>query len=94
MVQTGTLADSALRVDNRDEDARVGHIRLGRLPKSKLWEEVVAMLDRQPEDIPGIAAAVLDASAVALELGTTIASASRAFLVLLELAQASGLGAR
>jgi len=70
----------------------VGHIRLGRLPKSKLWREVVALLDRQPEDIAGIAAAVLDASADALERGTTIASASRAFLVLLELAQASERG--
>ncbi len=70
----------------------MGHIRLGRLPKSRLWREVVELLDREPEDIPGIAAAVLDASAEALERGTTIASASRAFLVLLELAQASDRG--
>lgn len=70
----------------------MGHIRLGRLPKSKVWDEVVALLDRQPEDIPGIAAAVLEASAEALERGTTVASASRGFLVLLELAQASERG--
>lgn len=71
---------------------KVGHIRLGHLPKSRVWREVVALLDRQPEDIPGIAAAVLDASAEALERTTTIESASRAFLILLQLAQASERG--
>lgn len=70
----------------------MGHIRLGRLPKSRIWKEVVELLDRQPDDIPGIAAAVLDASAEALERNSTIAAASRAFLVLLQLAQASERG--
>lgn len=70
----------------------MGHIRLGRLPKTKLWNEVVALLDRQPNDVPGIAAAVLDASAEALERPSTIAAASRSFLVLLELAEAAQRG--
>ena len=70
----------------------MGHIRLGRLPKSRVWREVVELLDQQPEDIPGIAAAVLDASAEALERTSTIQSASRAFLILLQLAQASERG--
>lgn len=70
----------------------MGHIRLGRLPKSKLWKEVVALLDGQPEDVPGIAAAVLDASSEALERPSTIATASRSFLILIELAQAAQRG--
>jgi len=70
----------------------MGHIRLGHLPKSKLWREVAELLDREPEDIPGIAAAVLDASAAELERDTTIRAASRAFLVLLQLANAAEHG--
>jgi len=67
----------------------MGHIRLGRLPKSRVWDEVIELVGHSPDDIPGIAAAVLDASATALERTNTIAAASRAFLILLQLAQAA-----
>jgi hypothetical protein len=70
----------------------VGHIRLGWLPKLRIWNEVVELLDRAPDDIPGIAAAVLDASAEELERSSTITAASRAFLVLLQLAHAAERG--
>lgn len=70
----------------------MGHIRLGWLPKSRVWQEVVELLENEPEDIPGIAAAVLDASAAEFERNSTIRAASRAFLVLLQLANAGERG--
>jgi hypothetical protein len=70
----------------------MGHIRLGRLPKSRDWDAVVALLDREPDEIPGVAARVLAASADELQRDSTIRSASRAFLILLQIAQASDQG--
>src|SRR5712692_3950092 len=39
----------------------MGHIRLGRLPKTRKWQEVVGLVDAGA-DTAGIAAATLDAS--------------------------------
>ncbi len=40
----------------------MGHIRLGRLPKTLRWTQVVELLDTAPEDAPNIAAAVAAAA--------------------------------
>jgi hypothetical protein len=40
----------------------MGHLRLGRLPKTRRWIEVVQLLDTNPEDTTGIAASVVDAA--------------------------------
>jgi hypothetical protein len=40
----------------------MGHLRLGRLPKTRRWEEVVGLLDSSPHDVPTIAGAVVDAA--------------------------------
>jgi len=37
----------------------MGHLRLGRLPKTRRWQQVVELLDTAPEDTAGIAAAVV-----------------------------------
>jgi len=37
----------------------MGHQRLGRLPKTRRWQQVVELLDTGPEDTAGIAAAVV-----------------------------------
>jgi len=40
----------------------MGHLRLGRLPKSRRWSEVIELIDARPEDPAGIAAAVVQAA--------------------------------
>jgi hypothetical protein len=40
----------------------MGHLRLGRLPKTRRWNEVVDLLDNSPQDTSGIAAAVVIAA--------------------------------
>ncbi|MCX5999222.1 MAG: hypothetical protein NTU41_06410 [Chloroflexi bacterium] len=37
----------------------MGHLRLGRLPKTRRWIDVVGLLDASPEDTAGIAGAVV-----------------------------------
>lgn len=37
----------------------MGHMRLGRLPKTRRWQQVVELLDTAPEDTAGIAATVV-----------------------------------
>ena len=32
----------------------MGHIRLGRLPKTRRWVQVIDLLDASPEDTPGL----------------------------------------
>jgi hypothetical protein len=74
----------------------MGHVRLGGHPKTRVWNEVVELLGSEPQDIPGIAAAVLQASEDDLRQRSTLAVAAHAFWVLLRLASASdrdGIGA-
>ena len=33
----------------------MGHVRLGRLPKTIRWQGVVALIDEAPNDIPAVA---------------------------------------
>lgn len=40
----------------------MGHLRLGRLPKTQKWTQVVDLLDTAPTDVPGIARAVVEAA--------------------------------
>lgn len=40
----------------------MGHLRLGRLPKTRRWIDVVELLDASPEDAAGIAAGVVVAA--------------------------------
>jgi hypothetical protein len=40
----------------------MGHLRLGRLPKTRRWLEVIKLLDVAHEDLTGIAAGVVNAS--------------------------------
>ena len=40
----------------------MGHRRLGRLPRSRRWDEVVELLETSPEDVGGIAAATITAA--------------------------------
>ncbi len=49
----------------------MGHLRLGRLPKTRRWVDVVELLDASPEDAAGIAAGVVVAADQRLkELGS------------------------
>src|SRR6476469_5068280 len=74
------------RNDRREE---MGHIRLGRLPKGKLWNEVVALLSLAPTDIPGVASAVLVASEDELNSRAVIRAVASGFHVLLQLSSAA-----
>jgi hypothetical protein len=48
----------------------MGHIRLGRLPKTRRWQGVVQLLDESPDDVAAVARASLEASTGRLrELG-------------------------
>src|SRR5688572_14077595 len=40
----------------------MGHVRLGRLPKTRLWNEVVDLLDDSPHLTNALAATIVDAS--------------------------------
>src|SRR5258708_4813722 len=41
----------------------MGHVRLGRLPKTRRWAEVIALLtDSSPEDVAAIASATVQAA--------------------------------
>jgi hypothetical protein len=40
----------------------MGHLRLGRLPKSLRWQAVVALLSQTPSDVPAITRATLAAA--------------------------------
>jgi len=40
----------------------MGHVRVGRLPKSRSWRDVTSLLGTMPQDVQSIAAAVLIAS--------------------------------
>lgn len=70
----------------------MGHIRLGRLPKSKVWNEVVGLLDQEPEDIAGIASAVLEAGEADINTRAALNAVADGFWVLLRLAQAADEG--
>lgn len=70
----------------------MGHIRLGRLPKSRVWNQVVELLDEEPENLVGIASAILIASESHLSNPGTLETGGRAFAVLVSLAQAAETG--
>jgi hypothetical protein len=40
----------------------MGHLRLGRLPKTRKWNQVVTLLDSAPGDVAGIARAVVESA--------------------------------
>ena len=40
----------------------MGHIRLGRLPKTLRWQGVIALLDSAPDDVPALARATVTAA--------------------------------
>src|SRR3712207_1532215 len=40
----------------------MGHIRLGRLPKTLRWQGVVRLLDQSPDDVPAVARATVRAA--------------------------------
>lgn len=65
----------------------MGHIRLGRLPKSTVWNEVVELLEQAPEDVAGIAGAVLEASEADLNNRAALDAVADGFWILLRLAQ-------
>lgn len=67
----------------------MGHVRLGRLERSRLWKVLCNALDNEPEDIPGIAAAVLNASAERLDRAGRDRAVGDAFWLLTRLATAA-----
>ncbi len=40
----------------------MGHIRLGRLPKTLAWRDVIGLLDTEPDDAASIASATVRAA--------------------------------
>ena len=67
----------------------MGHIRLGRLPKSRPWRAVVALLDEAPRDSAGLAAAIAKAAEQQLGVVGTDRSISYCFWLLTRIALAS-----
>jgi hypothetical protein len=84
----------------------VGHIRLGRLPKTNRWRQVVALLDDAPSDVAAIAGATSRAAEQRLRQLAGDPSVSYCFWLLTRITQAAraqdfsaaldavGLGAR
>lgn len=67
----------------------MGHVRIGRLPHSRKWDDVVAVLASTPRDAASISGAVLEASDERLRLLSRDPSVAYCFWVLVRLAQAS-----
>src|SRR5579863_7741550 len=44
------------------EYTRMGHLRLGRLPKTRRWLAVIDLLDTAPFDTPHVARAIVEAA--------------------------------
>lgn len=67
----------------------MGHLRLGRLPKTHRWEEVVELLDSSPHDVPRIAGAVVEAADGRLRALATDPSLTYCFWLLTRITWAS-----
>lgn len=67
----------------------MGHVRLGRLPKTLRWREVIELLDASPRDTAGIAAAVVVAAESRLRELRDDPSLSYSFWLLTRIALAS-----
>ena len=67
----------------------MGHIRLGRLPKSLRWQGVVALLEQAPDDVPAVARATVWAAEERLRELARDPSLGYCFWLLTRLAAAS-----
>ncbi len=67
----------------------MGHIRLGRLPKTLRWLQVVEILDQVPLDVPAVAAAAASATEQRLRELPADSSLSYSFWLLTRIAWAS-----
>lgn len=67
----------------------MGHIRLGRLPKTLRWQGVVGLLDHSPDDVPAIARATVTAAETRLRELSHDPSLVYCFWVLTRLTAAS-----
>lgn len=67
----------------------MGHLRLGRLPKTLRWREVVDFLDASPQDVAGVAAATVAAAERRLRTLANDPSLSYCFWLLTRIAWAS-----
>lgn len=70
----------------------MGHIRLGRLAKTRKWLEVVELLDEAPRDVVGIAAAIASAAEGRLARLGADSSLTYCFWLLTRIALASRAG--
>ncbi len=67
----------------------MGHIRLGRLPRTIRWRGVVGLLDHAPDDIPAVARAATTAAQHWLSSLATDSSLTYCFWMLVRLASAA-----
>jgi hypothetical protein len=67
----------------------MGHLRLGRLPKTRRWVDVVRLLETSPEDTAGIAAGVIFAADQRLKYLASDPSIGYCFWLLTRIAWAS-----
>jgi hypothetical protein len=67
----------------------MGHIRLGRLPKTLRWQGVIALLDSTPDDVPAIARATVEAADTCLRALAHDPSLVHCFWVLTRLTTAA-----
>ena len=67
----------------------MGHVRLGRLPKTLHWQGVVGLLDQSPDDVAGVARATVTAAEVRLRELSRDPSLVYCFWVLVRLTAAA-----
>lgn len=67
----------------------MGHIRLGRLPKTLRWQGVVGLLDTAPDDVPAVARATVEAADACLRGLARDPSLTHCFWLLTRIAAAS-----
>ena len=70
----------------------MGHIRVGRLPKTRRWQEVFDLLDDSPQLTGALAAALTDAADARLRGLATDESLNYAFWLLTRIASAAQSG--
>ena len=67
----------------------MGHVRLGRLPVTQRWQQVMDLLTTTPDDLPGISAAVLYAAETRLRELASDPTLGYSFWLLNRIARAS-----
>lgn len=67
----------------------MGHVRIGRLPKTILWQNVVGLIDDSPDDIPAVASGTVAAAEVRLRQLANDPSLVYCFWLLTRLTSAS-----